>query len=379
MQCKRCLNTDKKYFYFDGEVYYCRKCIAFGRVNVGEDVPLKTYSCKKHKVHPKLDFSLTEAQKKASREVVENALNGEDTLVYACCGAGKTEITFEVITTFLNAGKKIGFAISRRQVVLEIQARLKQAFPRLKVIAVCQGHTDEDDGDLIVCTMHQLYRYHQTFDLLILDEVDAFPYKNNEVLENIAMNACKGVKVYLTATPSDEFLKSVKNKQLKVVELFTRPHGFPLVIPEFIHLPIFIQILHCLLMIHKYQEQWLVFVPTIEKAAQYSSIFSFFLKCEAFTSKTKNKEELLVKFRNQTLRVLFTSTILERGVTFKGINIMVLQSDHPVFDEANLIQIAGRVGRDPKNPTGHAIFYGEEKTKAISRCIFALNKMNESL
>lgn len=375
MRCKRCGNTDLKYFYQDEHVYYCRKCIQFGRVNIGEEIQSKTYQCKKHHIHPKLDFELTEEQKKASRQVLDYALNGEDCLVYACCGAGKTEITFEVITRFLNDGKKVGFAISRRQVVLEIAKRLKKTFPRLNVIAVCQGYTEIDDGDLIVCTMHQLYRYHQTFDLLIMDEVDAFPFKNNEVLENIANNACKGVKVYLTATPSDALLAN----KIKVVELFKRPHGNPLIIPQFIHLPVLFQYIHMIYILHKYKGQWLVFVPTIHLANQLAKIYSLFKPCKSFTSKTENKEEIIEMFRTHQIPILFTTTILERGVTFKNINILVLQSNHSVFDQASLIQIAGRVGRDPKYPKGYALFYGNEKNQSIKDCIWALEKMNESL
>lgn len=375
MKCNRCGNTDFKYFYQDENVFYCRKCIQFGRVNVGEEIPIKTYSCKKHHIHPKLDFELTDEQKRVSSTVLDYALKGEDTLVYACCGAGKTEITFEVITRFLNEGKKVGFAISRRQVVLEITERLKKTFPRLKVIAVCQGHTDIDDGDLIVCTMHQLYRYHQTFDLLIMDEVDAFPFKNNEVLENIAKNACKGVNVYLTATPSEKLL----NSKIKVVELFKRPHGNPLIIPKFIHLPNLLQVIHMIYMLYKHKGQWLVFVPTITLANQLSRLFSIFMSCESFTSKTENKEEIIEMFKEKKISILFTSTILERGVTFKGIHILVLQSNHVVFDQASLIQIAGRVGRDPNYPGGIALFYGNEKSKDVKDCIWALEKMNGTL
>ena len=378
MKCERCGNEDLKYFYLDGNQYYCRKCIQFGRVNVGEKIIPKSYECKKHRVHPKLDFNLTIAQKEVSNKILENAIHHEDSLVYACCGAGKTEITFEVITYYLNHGYKVGFAISRRQVVLEIASRLKKAFPRLKVVPVCQGYTEIDDGDLIVCTMHQLYRYHQTFDLLIMDEVDAFPYKNNEVLEKVAMNACKGVKIYLTATPTEKMLEDVKKNQLKMVELFVRPHGHAQVVPKTILLPLSLQIIHVLAMYYKNKGQWLIFVPTIEKANLYSKIF-FFFKCTSFTSKTENKEEIIDKFRDKTYSILFTSTILERGVTFKKIHVAVLQSDHQVFDEASLIQIVGRVGRDPNYPTGICNLYGEKNTHSMKRCVNAIKKMNESL
>ena len=377
MQCPRCKNEDPKYFYQDGNQIYCRKCIQFGRVNIDDVIQPKTYKCKKHRVKAHLNFELTDAQKKASVQLKENALKGIDSLVYACCGAGKTEICFETITAFLNAGKKIGFAIPRRQVVLEICERLKKAYPRLKVIAVCQGHTDVDDGDLIVCTMHQLYRYHQTFDLLILDEVDAFPYKNNDMLEAIALNACKGVKVMLT--PSRQLLLKAESGQLSIIELFVRPHGHPLIVPRCIVLADFFQLIHLLFFMKKHGGQWLVFVPTIAMADAYGKWLSVFVPCSSFTSKTLCKEEILDRFKNHQLTVLFTSTILERGVTFKGVHVAVLQSSHPVFDESSLLQIVGRVGRDPNNPTGHALLYADKKNHAIKRCIYALQKMNESL
>lgn len=84
--------------------------------------------------------------------------------------------------------------------VLEIADRMTAYFPDLKVTAVCEGYPEnkEDlyDSDLIVCTMHQLYRYPHSFDLLIMDEVDAFPYAGNETLQAITLRACKGKGFY---------------------------------------------------------------------------------------------------------------------------------------------------------------------------------------
>lgn len=378
MRCERCFNEDDTYFYFDGEKYYCRKCVGFGRVDVGELPEKKVYPCKKHRIRPKLEFPLTPYQKKLSDELVENVKNGQDTLVYATTGAGKTELVFEAITWALNHGKKVGFAIARRQVVLEICERLKKAFPKLNVIAVCQGFTDIDDGDLIVCTMHQLYRYYQTFDLLIMDEVDAFPYKNNEVLEAIAMHSCIGVKIYLTATPSEKMLQEVHEGKLKMLELFVRPHGKPLIVPQVICCPFIFQLLHCLWLLMHTQKQVLVFVPTIRLCEQLSYL-KMFLNCESLTSKTVNKEEIMDKFRKKEIQFLFTTTLLERGITIKGVDVFVLKSDHGVFDEASLIQIIGRVGRDFHNPTGTGIFYCEHQSKEIKKCLNTLRRMNEAL
>ena len=69
------------------------------------------------------------------------------------------------------------WAIPRTDVVIELVPRLKKAFPHAKVIGL-HGHSDEknDYGDIVISTTHQLIRFYQAFDLLIIDEVDAFPY-----------------------------------------------------------------------------------------------------------------------------------------------------------------------------------------------------------
>ena len=63
----------------------------FGRVNVNELPPRKQYQRKRHTCHPQLKYPLTPAQKKASDELRRNLTLKQDSLVFACCGAGKTE------------------------------------------------------------------------------------------------------------------------------------------------------------------------------------------------------------------------------------------------------------------------------------------------
>ena len=255
MKCNRCLNENPKYFYEDKGVWYCRKCIAFGRIDIGEKPKKKNYAVKKHNVHFTLPYSLTSYQKKAQKKLVEYCKKGKDVLVYAATGAGKTEISMKLIETYLNEGKKVCMAISRRQVVLEICERMKKAFPSLHIIAVCEGHTKVVDADLIICTMHQLYRYYQTFDLLIMDEVDAFPYRGNEVLEAIAHHSSKGEIVYLSATPDENMLKDIEKGELEVVQLFARPHGYPLCVPKVYILPFFLQVLYMLVFLYQQKKK----------------------------------------------------------------------------------------------------------------------------
>lgn len=380
MRCMRCGNSEEHYFYQDHHTWYCRKCIAFGRVNVFEMPEKRSYGRKKHSCDFELKYPLTPQQVIASQQICYHVAHHQSILTYAVCGAGKTELVMEVIRNHLNEGKKVGFAISRRQVVLEIRDRMQEAFKGLKVIAVCEGHTKVCDGDLIICTMHQLYRYYQTFDLLIMDEVDAFPYRGNEVLKQIAMHACIGPIIYLTATPDQEMLELCEQGGLQLVELFQRPHGYPLIEPQIHICAKQLQRLYLIKFLFEQKNkkiQTLVFVPTIALAKELALQLRLFFRCIAFTSKSEGKEDIIDAFHKHKYECLITTTILERGITIKGIYIIILHADHPVFNEASLTQIIGRVGRNIEMPTGKGIFLCSKRTSDINRCESAIKKMNE--
>ena len=224
MKCLRCQNEDPTLFFEVHGQWICRKCLDFGPLPAGQ-LPRKPKLCRTRWIgKPVLEFELMPFQKEVSAKALEILQSGKDVLIYAAAGAGKTEISLESICWYLAQGKKVCFAISRRQVVIEIASRLSKNFPELKVIAVCEGMTKITDADLIVCTTHQLYRYPFCFDLLILDELDAFPYAGNQVLEAIASQSCIGQKMLLSATPDAKSLRAIENHEMEMVNLFKRPH-----------------------------------------------------------------------------------------------------------------------------------------------------------
>ena len=169
MKCPRCLNTDRRYFYKGSRGWYCRRCISFGRIMLEEDSsPAVLSPVTSGSEEYVLKYPLTPYQKEVSHQCAL-AAGEQDVLINAVCGAGKTELILESAAKMLAQKKKVCFAIPRRQVVLELSSRLQACFPNAAVTAVCGGHTEVTDGDLIVCTTHQLYRYYRAFDLLILD------------------------------------------------------------------------------------------------------------------------------------------------------------------------------------------------------------------
>ncbi len=379
MRCPRCLNEDPTFFYKGVRGYYCRKCISFSRVCVEEsmqEVSLSIPSTSSEEYF--LDFPLTEEQKLISHKCA-CLIDKTDVLISAVTGAGKTELVVETIAKMLNEKKKVCFAIARRQVVLELTERFKKIFLNAKVVGVCGGYTSELDGDLIVCTTHQLYRYYHAFDLLILDEPDAFPFYGDPVLHGIASTACVRHTIYLTATPDDELLRKIKEKTCVKLELNHRPHGKPVPVPIVFCSFYLIGFIKLLSWIKEYQETpRMIFVPTIEKANILSKVLSIFEHTYCCTSKTVNRDEVIEKFRNEKHGLIVCTTVLERGVTIKNVNICVFEADHSIFTSAALIQMAGRAGRNYYHPEGNVLFITQKRTKKINDCIKDIERANNS-
>jgi competence protein ComFA len=368
--CRNCSNLDVRYFYVGTRGEYCRKCVMFIS-GIETESGKRDWNCGDEQYL--LDYPLTKHQLAVSDDIKKKVALS-DVLVDAVCGAGKTELVLGAIEDALLARKKVGWAIPRRQVVLELKERLKKSFPSLEVVAVCQGYTDKTDGDLILCTTHQLYRYRDWFDLLILDEPDAFPYKGNDMLASFARNACRGKMIYLTATPDKKLLSEVEEGSLALVQLNVRPHGHPVIMPKVILLPAvvcFVVLFHLLCD----GRRWLIFVPTRKIARSLAWV----LQADYLTSESESKETIIERFRSHQKRILIATTILERGVTFEDIDVAVLFADHPVFDMASLIQISGRVGRSFLYPKGECLFLSRSKSQAVYDCLRKIEEANRSV
>ena len=208
------------YFSFVNGKLYCRKCIHL----TGKAVNTK-YEVKEGRY--KLEYSLTKEQKRASLFVLNNVKNNASCAINAVCGAGKTEIIYETIQYCINNHKRVGIAIPRKDVVIELKERITKDF-NVSVVGVYGGNSECVEGDIIVFTTHQAFRYIGYFDVLIIDEVDAFPYKDNKTLQNIISN-CSKTFVYLSAT-----MPKYIEKDISVCKYYLnkRYHGFKIPVPR---------------------------------------------------------------------------------------------------------------------------------------------------
>ena len=377
MKCPRCGNTQKSYFYKGSHGYYCRKCIGFGRLLLEEEINIKLEDIHDDCSEYTMQYPLTKLQEAVSKEC-QQYIRTKDVLLECVCGAGKTEMVLASIADALNEKRKVCFAIARRQVVLELAERLKIYFKRAKIVAVCGGHTDEIDGDLIVCTTHQLYRYQGQFSLLILDEPDAFPYRGDEVLHGIAKHACIGNIIYLTATPDAYLLSRVKEGMMHHIILNKRPHGHDLPVPRLLIYPSVLLFFILIRWINKHAcNPRIIFVPTIKTAKILGLILNIFMQCYVCTSESEDRDEIICHFKQNPLGVMIATTVLERGVTIPKADICVWHANHSVFDEAGLIQMAGRAGRSFTSPEGDVLFLCSEKTELVQLCKNKIEQANQ--
>jgi competence protein ComFA len=120
----------------------------------------------------------------------------------------------------------------------------------------------------------------------------------------------------------------------------------------------------------------IVYLSSINKVIKLKDVLaSQGIESEVISSKTSYKKEVIKNFENQEITILLSTTILERGVTFKDLSVLVIEADNPVFNKASLIQIAGRVKRI--TDIGEVIFMAKFKTKAMLDAIKEIKELNQ--
>ncbi|HFR5259667.1 TPA: DEAD/DEAH box helicase [Streptococcus pneumoniae] len=399
--CQRCNSTILEEWYLPIGAYYCRECLLMKRVRSDQTLyyfPQEDF--------PKQDVlkwrgQLTPFQEKVSEGLLQAVDKQKPTLVHAVTGAGKTEMIYQVVAKVINAGGAVCLASPRIDVCLELYKRLQQDFSC--GIALLHGESEPYfRTPLVVATTHQLLKFYQAFDLLIVDEVDAFPYVDNPTLYHAVKNSVKenGLRIFLTATSTNELDKKVRLGELKRLSLPRRFHGNPLIIPKPIWLSDFNRYLDKNRLSPKlksYIEKQrktayplLIFASEIKKGEQLEEILQEQFPLEEIlqeqfpnekigfvSSVTEDRLEQVQAFRDGELTILISTTILERGVTFPCVDVFVVEANHRLFTKSSLIQIGGRVGRSMDRPTGDLLFFHDGLNASIKKAIKEIQMMNK--
>ncbi len=394
LYCVRCNNQEQSLFGAHrcarcGKwCKYCRHCIKLGKISSCQTLltwqgEANTSSAQAHSLSWKGELSAQ--QKRASAAVVQAVEQKSSLLVWAVCGSGKTEIIFRGLEQAFAKGFRVLLATPRTDVVKELTLRLKRAFPEAAITSLYSGSNQRDISSvLVIATTHQVMRYYQAFDLVIVDEVDAFPFSYDQSLEYAVSMAKKqnAALIYLSATPGRTLRVS---KQLEIVKIPRRFHGKPLPVPCFRWCGNWRKAAQkgrmssaVIRWLENHRQPVFLFVPTVRALKRVSEILTQKqIEHRAVHANALDRHEAVAAFRKGACQLLITTTILERGVTISNLAVAVLGAEDDVFDESALVQIAGRAGRDPHAPDGEVVFFHYGKTiamKAARRQIMRMNR-----
>ncbi|WP_446935849.1 DEAD/DEAH box helicase [Lysinibacillus fusiformis] len=393
-KCNRCHNIDPHLFtIFDcskcqQQCLYCRHCIRMGRVSSCTQLMIWTgpqvIKMRKHIL--KWGGQLTKLQQQAASEMLASVQAKRAHLIHAVCGAGKTELLFPTVHDALKRGLRVCIATPRADVVLELYPRFQQVFPKTVIHVLYGGVTKQNAyAQLIIATTHQLYRFESTFDVMIVDEADAFPYTIDETLQRAVTKAKKEEApiVFVTATPSQKLLNAFQHESYSFIP--KRFHNHPLPVPQFRtlwgynksfkHGKIPKKLIEWTEERLERKEPFLLFFPTIALMHKAAPLFQLvnenILAVHAEDPDRKEKVEML---RNNEVPGLLTTTILERGITISNVQVAVIGAESSIFTASALIQIAGRVGRNNQYPNGDIIFFHHgittEMDEACAKILF---------
>ena len=319
---------------------------------------------------------MTDEQRYGSDFLLDCYKNRKNGYLQAVCGAGKTEITLALIDRALQDKKVLAFVIPRVEIIKQVSKRFASYFRGLNISMVYEGMKLKDDSPLIITTPQQLINFYHEFDILIIDEVDAFPLLNNSFLWGLIEKALKpnGLKISMSATIPDYLLRA---KDLPIHLISRRYHKRDLPEPILMKANSYLDTKVVTLIKEYYLEKkpLIVYLSSINKVIELKGVLGCQgIECEVISSKTSNKKEVIKRFENQEISILISTTILERGVTFKDLSVIVLEADNPIFNKASLIQIAGRVKRI--TDFGDVIFVTKFKTKAMLEAIQEIKELN---
>ena len=336
-----------------------------------------------------MPHTLTPAQAEASESLVDWYESGEskEAIVWAVCGAGKTEVSYGVIHYALAAGKRVMYAAPRRDVVAELSPRIQSAFPAARCGVFYGGSSERDFGaDITLLTTHQAMRFYSVFDLAIIDEADAFPYYGSEALAASVSRALApgGRTAVLTATPSLGHMARIRAGALPCFKISARHHRHPLPVPVLIEAgdnateALLAEVVEARL---NHSAPLLVFVPTRHRApevAEYLSTSAADTKIEWVHSADLQRDAKRMMFARGECDILVSTSVMERGITVEGVDVIVLDADwEAVFDYRALVQMAGRAGRTASNPKGSVWFICSRVNQHMRAAVEMIDEMNK--
>jgi len=409
MVCNRCGHNDriKKAYCHVGnrECYFCEGCLMLGESKPCEALyaaPARSRVEENYVRNIRLNLDVTfslsqyEAFEALARFVRKDSVS--EALVWAASGASRNEVSYGAIREVLKRGGRVLFGVPRKEIMDEMLYRLNQAFPGVSV-AGAYGKIArlQKNPDIVLASTYHALKYYKSFDLVILDEAESFPYRASEMLVNALRRAKKseGKFIYVTSTPAPALYARAQRGEVKVILIPLRYHGVPLPVPRVVvekdiqgerKIPasLFSLVRETL---EEDQAQLLVVVPDPATADRVGGYLRERFQQISYSKPDQilmatgyhdpERDKKVNAWVRGDFRILVTTNLTRRGDKAPHTNVIVLYADNEAFDEGGLIQLAGRVGWSDSYPTGKVWFVTSRVNRAIEGAVRKIKLLNE--
>ncbi|MBR2577498.1 MAG: hypothetical protein IKE38_01075, partial [Erysipelotrichaceae bacterium] len=169
----------------------------------------------------------------------------------------------------------------------------------------------------------------------------------------------------------------LKERKYRELKLYIRPSLKPIIVPKVRYGP---QPFLCILLffiLKRMKNQCIVFVSTRKECTYLYYLYRIFFSCTYVYSDLDRRDENIRDFKDKKYRFIFATTVLERGITIKDVNVVVMNLHKGIFAEENIIQMLGRVGRNYANPYGEAYILSRYRTRDVTNSVSFIKEANE--
>ena len=340
-------------------------------INNGEGIQFKK-EIKMQDIINKLPFELTNAQKRVLKEINNDMESNKPMkrLLQGDVGSGKTVISMCSAYKAVKCGYQAAIMAPTAILATQHLENFKKIFDdinikcELLISAMTKKKKSEllerlNNGEIdILIGTHALLQENVKFKklgLVVTDEQHRFGVKQRTTIVEKGQNPDVLV---MTATPIPRTLALILYGDLdisiidelppnrKKIDTFAVTKGMEERINNFIKIQL------------KEGRQAYIVCPLVEENEELDlkSVEKLYEKCKTETfseykveyihgkMKAKEKDEIMLKFKNKEIDILISTTVIEVGVDVPNANIMVIE-DAQRFGLAQLHQLRGRVGR----------------------------------
>ena len=160
---------------------------------------------------------------------------GEDTLVIAPTGAGKTYIATEAIRSAVESGKRAIYTAPLKALSNAKYAEMKKLFePKYSVGLLTGDRKIEGDANIVVATTeiyrNELYSYSENYSVVVLDEFHYLsdPQRGPVWEESVVLSPRSATLLMLSASISNAleiaaWIEQVRGNKVKIISIAKRP------------------------------------------------------------------------------------------------------------------------------------------------------------